>query len=208
MPAPSALLLFGAAAMALLLVPGPSVLFIVARSVEHGRRAGFISVLGIHAGSLVHVFAATVGLSAVLVSSALAFTAVKYAGAAYLIWLGVRRWRSGQSAFDGRRAVAPVPARTLLRQWFVVNVLNPKTAIFFLAFLPQFVSVERGHAPVQVLVFGLLFILLGLVSDSCYSLLAARLGGWLKRRPRAARAEPYVSGTVYVGLGVATATQR
>ena len=204
MPSPPTLALFCAAALALLAIPGPSVLFIIARSVEHGRRAGFVSVLGIHAGSVVHVAAAAVGLSAVLMSSAVAFAAVKYVGAAYLIVLGVRRWRSKPVDVEaGRPPVADLGR--LFRQGFVVNLLNPKTALFFLAFLPQFVDPDRGPVAAQVVLLGLLFIALGLLSDSTYALLASSFGRWLKRSPRARRAEPIVSGSVYVGLGVATA---
>jgi threonine/homoserine/homoserine lactone efflux protein len=203
-PSPTTIALFSVAALALLVVPGPSVLYIVTRSVEQGRRAGFVSVLGVHAGSLVHIAAAAVGLSALLVSSALAFTAVKYAGAAYLIWLGVRRWRAGGSLFagDDRR---PAAAGKLFRQGFVVNLLNPKTALFFLALLPQFVDVGRGPVPAQIIVLGVVFVALGITSDGMYALLASTLGGWLRRSRRVARAEPLVTGSVYVGLGVAAA---
>ena len=202
MPNLPTFLLFCGAALALVVVPGPAVLFIVARSIEHGRRAGLVSVLGIASGCLVHVAAAAIGLSALLVSSALAFTVVKYAGAAYLIALGVRRWRSKSAALP---TDTPADLGRLYRQGFVVNVLNPKTALFFLAFLPQFVAVERGHVPLQVVVLGLTFITIGMVSDGTYAMAAASLGRWLKRSPRAVRAEPIVSGTVYVGLGIAAA---
>jgi threonine/homoserine/homoserine lactone efflux protein len=203
-PSTSALLLFCPAALLLLIIPGPSVLYIVTRSIDHGRRAGFVSVLGTHAGSLVHVAGAAFGLSALIVSSALAFSVVKYLGAAYLVALGVRRWRAGDRLDLQTRRSSTTTGR-LFRQGFVVQVLNPKTAIFFLAFLPQFVDPHRGSVTVQVLVLGLVFIGLGLMSDSTYALAASTIGVALRRSTRARRAERYVSSGVYVGLGVTTA---
>jgi threonine/homoserine/homoserine lactone efflux protein len=202
-PDPSTLGLFVAAALALLLVPGPAVLYIVARSVEQGRSAGLVSVLGVHLGSLVHVAAAAVGLSSLLVSSALAFSVVKYAGAAYLVYLGVRALISRDE--PGEVEVRAAPLRTLLRQGAVVNVLNPKTALFFLAFLPQFVDPDASHPAVQIAVLGVLFALLGLVTDSVWAIAAGTAGGLLRRSRRFVRAQRDVTGAVYVGLGLATA---
>jgi threonine/homoserine/homoserine lactone efflux protein len=198
----STLLLFVAAALALLAVPGPAVLYIVARSIDQGRRAGLVSMLGIHTGSLVHVAAASLGLSSLLVSSATAFQAVKYAGAAYLIVLGVRRLLTREEA---ARAPRRASRGRLYRQGVVVNVLNPKTALFFLAFLPQFVDVEAGHVGLQIALLGLLFVALGIVSDGTYALLAGTLGSRLRRSRAFARAQRWVTGSVYVGLGAATA---
>ena len=204
MPSPPTLVLFCSAALVLLLVPGPSVLYIVTRSIEHGRRAGIVSVLGTHTGALVHVAGAAFGASALIVSSAVAFSAVKYLGAAYLVWLGVRRWRAGERL--SLAADRPVVAmRHLFRQGFVVSVLNPKTAIFFLAFLPQFIDPDRGSVTLQVFVLGMVFIAIGLVSDTTYALVASTLGALLRRSRRARRAERYVESGVYVGLGVTTA---
>jgi threonine/homoserine/homoserine lactone efflux protein len=199
----STLLLFVAAALALLAVPGPAVLYIVAQSVDQGRRAGLVSMLGIHTGSLVHVAAASLGLSSLLVSSATAFQVVKYAGAAYLILLGVRRLLTREEA-AAREPRRRTPGR-LFRQGVVVNVLNPKTALFFLAFLPQFVDVEAGLVGLQIAVLGLLFVALGIVSDGTYALLAGTLGGRLRQSRAFARAQRWVTGSVYVGLGAATA---
>ena len=203
-PSGSTLLLFCSAALVMLVIPGPSVLYIVTRSVDQGRRAGLVSVLGTHTGSLVHVAGAAFGLSALIVSSALAFSAVKYAGAAYLIWLGIRRWRAGDRSVAAARD-SSAPLSSLFRQGVVVQVLNPKTAVFFLAFLPQFIDVERGSVTAQILVLGVLFIALGLLSDGTYALAASAIGGMLRRSVRARRAERYVSSGVYVGLGVTTA---
>jgi threonine/homoserine/homoserine lactone efflux protein len=204
MPSLSTLALFCSAALVLLLVPGPSVLYIVTRSIEHGRRAGLVSVLGTHAGAIVHVAGAAFGVSALIVSSAVAFSIVKYLGAGYLVWLGVRRWRAGERVMSAADRPA-VPMGNLCRQAFVVSVLNPKTAIFFLAFLPQFVDPEAGAVTVQVLVLGTAFIAIGLVSDSTYALAASSLGSLLRRSRRARRAERYVESGVYMGLGVTTA---
>lgn len=203
--------LFVGAALVLLLIPGPAVLYIVGRSVEQGRIAGLVSDVGIHTATLVHVLAAALGLSALLVSSALAFSIVKYAGAAYLIYLGLKKifGRSENGTFiDDRPRVGYV---RLFRDGFVVNLLNPKTALFFLAFLPQFVDVTRGNAVMQIVFLGLTFTLLGLFTDGCYALLAGTAGSWLKRSRGYQKIERYVSGGLFIGLGLTTAfagTQR
>jgi threonine/homoserine/homoserine lactone efflux protein len=203
-PDPGRIAVFTAAALALLLVPGPAVLYVVARSIQQGRRAGLASVLGIHVGTLVHIAAATIGLSALVVSSAVAFTAVKIAGAAYLVALGLwtllSRSPETEIALGGERNL-----RRAFAQGIVVNVLNPKTALFFLAFLPQFVDPNAAHPAVQIAFLGVLFALLGLVTDSLWALAAGTAGGMLRRSRRFIRTQRYVTGTVYVGLGVATA---
>ena len=196
--------LFVSAAL-VLLTPGPAVLFIVARSVEQGRLAGFVSDLGIHAATLVHVLAATLGLSALLASSALAFGIVKYAGAAYLIWIGLKKiFGRAEAAEVGAEAKVYGYAR-LFRDGFIVNLLNPKTALFFLAFLPQFVDVGRGQVAMQIAFLGLLFTLLGFVSDGCYALAAGTAGNWLKRSRGYLSFERYVSGVMFIGLGLTAA---
>jgi threonine/homoserine/homoserine lactone efflux protein len=201
---PSKLPLFFLATVVLLLTPGPAVLYIVARSVDQGRRAGLISVLGIEVGNSVHVLAAAFGLSALLASSALAFSAVKYLGAAYLIFLGVRKLLSPETVIAA--AAGPGPSRRrVFSQGVLVAALNPKTAVFFLAFLPQFVDSARGSVPLQLLSLGCLVVLMGIVSDSLYALTAGTLGNWLKTTPRFWRAERFVVGSVYVGLGVTAA---
>jgi threonine/homoserine/homoserine lactone efflux protein len=199
-PDSTALWLFSVAAIALLLIPGPAVLYVVVQSAEQGRRAGLASVAGIHVGSLVHVAAATAGLSAVIVASATAFSLVKYAGAAYLVYLGVRELLERAPPVEAHRQSEPL-RRSFVRG-IVVNVLNPKTALFFLAFLPQFVDRARGGVWSQVLVLGLLFIGLGLLSDSLYAVAAGTVGSLLRRKRRALR---YGSGLVYVGLGATAA---
>ncbi len=203
-PDPPAIGVFVLAALALLLVPGPAVLYVVARSIHQGRRAGLASVLGIHVGTLVHIAAATLGLSALVLSSAVAFTAVKIAGAVYLIALGLWTILSSRAepdlALGGERNL-----RRAFAQGVVVNVLNPKTALFFLAFLPQFVDPNAPHPAVQIAFLGVLFALLGLVTDSLWALSAGTAGGVLRRSRHFARVQRYVTGSVYVGLGVVTA---
>jgi threonine/homoserine/homoserine lactone efflux protein len=203
-PDTASLAVFVVAALALLLVPGPAVVYIVARSIHEGRQAGLVSVLGIHVGTLVHIAAATIGLSALVASSAVAFTAVKVAGAVYLVGLGLwtlfRHGAERDVALGGERNL-----RRAFAQGVVVNVLNPKTALFFLAFLPQFVDADAAHPAVQIAFLGVLFALLGLVTDSLWALAAGTAGGLLRRSRRFARGQRYVTGTVYIGLGVATA---
>jgi threonine/homoserine/homoserine lactone efflux protein len=193
--------IFAAASAAFLAVPGPSVIYIVSRSLAEGRTAGIVSALGIQAGGLIHVTAATIGVSALLASSAVAFSVVKYAGAAYLIYLGIRRLLEGEEpeqAEEDRRA----GRKRLFWQGVLVNSLNPKTALFFLAFLPQFVDPERGAVAPQVLALGVLFLVLATLSDSTYALVAGSVRGWLgERRRTLAR----ISGCSYVGLGVLAA---
>ena len=196
--------LFLAATVALLLTPGPAVIYIVTRSVHQGRRAGVVSALGIGVGTLFHVAAAALGLSALLASSALAFSALKYLGAAYLITLGVRRLREPAREVSPSTEPEPASLGRIFSQGILVNVLNPKTALFFLAFLPQFVD-PRGPAAAQLLFLGLLFAVLGVASDSGWALAAGAAAGWLRGRPGLARARRYVTGSVYIGLGVAAA---
>ena len=204
MPDASRLALFVGAALLLLVVPGPSVLYIVTQSVSHGRRAGMVSVAGITTGTLVHIAAATIGLSALLASSAVAFDVVKYLGAAYLIVVGVRRL-AGLEQAEQTEAPRPRSLSRLYRQGIVVNVLNPKTALFFLAFLPQFVDSTRGAAWAQILLLGLLFAALGFLSDGVWALVAGTLGERLRRSRRFPQVQRYVSGSVFVGLGAAAA---
>ena len=207
MPEASTLALFGVAAITLLVIPGPAVLYIVTRSVDQGRAAGLASVCGVHVGTLVHVAAAALGLSALLVSSATAYDTVRWLGAAYLVWLGVRRLLARDE--DLPAASGPDPRRLglgrIFAQGVVVNVLNPKTALFFFAFLPQFVDTSRGSVPFQVLVLGVAFVVLGLLSDGAYAVAASTGAGWLRRRPGVARASRLVSGGVLISLGVTTA---
>jgi threonine/homoserine/homoserine lactone efflux protein len=199
--------LFVVASLALTLVPGPAVLYIVARSVEGGRPAGLVSVLGIGAGGFVHVAFAALGLSALLVSSAAAFAVVKWLGVAYLIYLGIGRLLARDEE-EAAVSVGNEPLTRVFSQGVIVNVLNPKTALFFLAFLPQFVDPSRGAVTAQVALLGTTFVVLALCTDGLYALLSGTAADWLKRRnesPGFRRAGRYVSGSVYLALGAATA---
>jgi threonine/homoserine/homoserine lactone efflux protein len=200
MPSSHAFAVFIPAALVLLAIPGPAVLYIVATSVDGGRRNGFVSVAGIHLGSLVHIAAAVAGLSALIVSSAIAFSAVKYVGAAYLVYVGIRKLLGKDEPVATERP--PKSARRVFGQGVVVNVLNPKTALFFLAFMPQFVDPDQ---PVwtQTIVLGLCWVALGVLSDGAYALAGGTIGGVLRRRRKAVR---YASGATFVGLGAVAAT--
>lgn len=205
MPETSHLYLFVATALVLLLTPGPAVLYVIARSVNQGRMAGVVSVLGLEVGTLFHVGAAALGISALLLSSALAFSVVKYLGAAYLIYLGARKLlarEEGQGDEARRRAVS---LKRVFWEGVVVNVLNPKTALFFFAFLPQFISPSRSDVTTQMLFLGCVFVGLATVSDGVYALLAGSVGNWLKGNRRFAEGERYFAGSVYIALGLTTA---
>jgi threonine/homoserine/homoserine lactone efflux protein len=184
-------------------VPGPAVAYIVTPSVDMGRRAGIVSALGIASGGLVHVAAATVGLSALIASSAAAFTVVKLVGAAYLIVVGVRRILTRDEP-EAALEVQETRLRRLYAQGVVVNVLNPKTALFFLAFLPQFVDRDRSVVP-QVAILGLLFAAIALLSDLTYAVLADALAGRMRRSARATRVRRFATGGIFVALGITAA---
>ncbi|MEP7293228.1 MAG: LysE family translocator [Chloroflexota bacterium] len=197
--------LFFVASLALLLTPGPAVLYIVTRSVDQGRKAGLISVLGIETGNLVHVFGAALGISALLLSSAVAFDLVKYLGAAYLITIGVRKLLT-----PVKREVVVVTREKNLRatyfQGVMVGALNPKTALFFLAFLPQFVDASQGQVTLQTLMLGIVFAVMAVFTDGAYALLSGTAGGWLKTSAWYLRFQRYIAGSIYIGLGLIAAT--
>ncbi|HEX8878787.1 MAG TPA: LysE family translocator [Candidatus Acidoferrum sp.] len=200
----SSLLLFVTGAAVLLVIPGPAVTYVVSRSIGHGRAAGLVSVLGIVAGTLCHVVAAALGISAVLASSALAFPFVKYLGAGYLIYLGIKTLRTSDQpsleADSGGTGLARI-----FGQGFLVNLFNPKTALFFLAFLPQFVDPARGHVTLQILQLGMLFALMGWCSDSTYALIAGSVAERLRGSLRLRRIQRKVSAGGLIALGLASA---
>lgn len=208
MPSPTTYGLFVLAALALLLIPGPAVLYIVGRSIDQGRAAGLASVLGVTTGTLIQIFFAVIGLSSLILASAIAFDIVKYAGAVYLIVLGIMRLRSRhETAFADSRP--PRTLRRLYTQGVIVNTLNPKTALFVFALLPQFVDVEAGHVPLQVLVLGLTLCALGLLSDGAYAVVAGTVADRLRGSRTVAKVERWFGGSVLVALGVvAAATSR
>ena len=184
-------------------MPGPNTLYIIARSIQQGRLAGIVSSLGVQVGTMVHIAAAAMGLSALLVSSALAFNVVRYAGAVYLVYLGIRTLLREEKIEKAR--IQKAKLSRVFYQGVVVNLLNPKTALFFFAFLPQFINVGRGTVAMQIALLGAILIFLGTLSDSIYALASGSLGNWLRGNLKFARAQRYFAGSVYIGLGAATA---
>jgi threonine/homoserine/homoserine lactone efflux protein len=208
MPDSATILLFVGAALILLIIPGPATIYIMTRSIHQGRGAGIISALGISLGTLIHVSAAALGLSAILVSSATAFAIVKYMGALYLIYLGIKELFS-KKELKKQKEQDYVPAVNLKRIFYegsLVNLLNPKLALFMLSFLPQFISVEKGPVATQILYLGFILISLGFFTDSMYALLASKVGEWLKKSSSFMEKQKYATGAVYIVLGMITAS--
>ena len=204
MPDSHTIWLFCLAATALIVIPGPAVLYIVAQSVGQGRTAGLVSASGVATGGLVHVLGASIGLSGLLLSSATLFSIVKFAGAGYLIYLGARRLLGLEPSALVETATSRSRSQ-LYRDGAVVNILNPKTALFFYAFLPQFLNPDKGAVALQAALLGSLFVLIALFCDSMWALASGSAADWLKARPLAIRVERWVSGSVLVGLGAVAA---
>ncbi len=200
----SQLAFFMGAALALLLMPGPAVLYITARSANQGRLAGLVSVLAIETANFTQAVAAALGLSAILLSSALAFDVVKYLGAAYLIYLGVRKLLAREGT-AGNESIKSESLSRIYWQGLVVNLLNPKTAVFFFAFLPQFVNPSKGNMTGQTLLLGAIFVGMAIITDSMYALLASSLAERLRGSLHFQKGQRYFAGLVYVGLGITTA---
>ncbi len=206
MPDTSTILLFALASLILVIIPGPAVVYILTRSVSQGRAAGLVSAVGVNVGSTVHVLAAVLGLSIILAQSAVAFATIKWAGVIYLAWIGIRTLRSGDTIFE-QVATERYELRRVFLQAVLVNILNPKVAIFFLAFLPQFVDTEAPNPALQTLVLGMTLILVGLISDSVYAIIGGSVGDLFRSKPRAARNTRIGAGVTYLALaGVAAAT--
>jgi len=201
MPTLPTLLTFAVAATLLIIVPGPNVLYIVTRGIDQGRRAAVVSALGVEVGMLVHISAAVLGLSALVASSRPLFAAVTYVGAAYLIWMGVTNLRTRAAGPDRPERDRRQTSGRMFSQGLVVNVLNPKVGLFFIAFLPQFIDPARGNATAQILVFGGIFLAIAVTSDLLYALASGSIGTWLDRRASVARHRARVSGVVYILLG-------
>ncbi len=204
MPSSSTIAAFATASFILLIIPGPAVLYIVNRSVSDGRKAGLSAVAGLSLGNTVHAIAAAAGLSAVLATSAAAFNAVKWLGAGYLIYVGVRTLMQPATEIDPDQP--GVSAKRAFTQGIVVNVLNPKVALFFLSFLPQFIKPELGRPGVQALALGMVFVAIGACTDSIYSLLASGLREVLLRGKALPFIRRWVAGSVFIGLGLVAAT--
>jgi threonine/homoserine/homoserine lactone efflux protein len=206
MPDPQTWLLVAIASLVLVVIPGPAVIYILTRSISQGRAAGLASAVGVNLGSAIHVVGAVAGLSVILASSAILYSAVKWAGVAYLVWLGIRTLRSQDEIFTNTSA-EPAALKRIFTQGVIVNVLNPKVAMFFLAFLPQFVDPDSPVPWLQSLVLGLTLVVIGLISDSVYALIGGQVGGVLRRNPRAGSTTRTASGVAYFALaGVAAVT--
>ena len=204
MPDVATLLTFASASLALLLVPGPAVMYIVSRSLTDGRTTAFAAVAGVETGNFLHVVAATVGLSAILATSATAFAAVKWLGVAYLFVIGIRTLATTPDDLS----LEPTHAsfRRALTQGIVINALNPKVALFFLSFLPQFIDEQTGTPALQTFALGIVFVALGCLTDSLYALAASGARDQLMRRRGALFMRRYVSGLTYLLLSVAAST--
>jgi threonine/homoserine/homoserine lactone efflux protein len=206
MPDNSTMIVVAMASLALVVVPGPAVIYILTRSVSQGRSAGLVSAVGVNLGSSVHVLAAVAGLTVLLASSAVAYSTVKWAGVGYLAWIGIRTLMKNDADF-ARPQLEQTALRKIFIQGVLVNMLNPKVAIFFLAFLPQFVDADASNATLQTLVLGMTLVTIGLITDSLYALAGGSVGDVLRRRPTFARTTRIVSGSIYIALaGVAAVT--
>ena len=206
MPTYGMLLSFIAATIVLVMLPGPNLLYIVGNGISGGRRAALASAVGVELGTLVHVIAAALGLSAILQSSALAFSTIKYLGVAYLAYLGIKALRAKPND-ESSLATTPHATARIMARGLVVNVLNPKVSLFFLAFLPHFIDTERGAITQQVLVLGAVFFALALTIDAVYAMGSGALGRWLQRRPTLFRQQDRIAGIVYLALAGFAATQ-
>nr|MDT0661516.1 LysE family translocator [Micromonospora sp. DSM 115978] len=196
---PGLLALFLVAVLVICVTPGPDMLYVLATSVSQGVRAGLVASVGMSVGMLVHTVVVALGLAALVSTVPVVFDVIKFAGAAYLVYIGIRSWRDSSSASTVERRPI-VPMRTVLWRATMTNLLNPKIVLFYLAFLPQFVDADRGRPGVQLLILGLLFVVVGLLVDSAIALTAGWLGEWLQRRHRLDKLLNRIAGTVFVAL--------
>ena len=206
MPEKAAFLAFLIAAFALNLAPGPDMLYVIGRSVGQGRKAGIVSSLGVFVGCWIHILGAAFGIAALLRSSPVAFNAVRYAGAAYLIYLGIRML--AQKTDLASQQLKAKNLASIFRQGAITNVLNPKVAIFFLAFLPQFIDAQRGSVALQIAVLGLIFNVGGTLVNLAVAYAGGTLGELLRRNQSIARLQRRFTGLIFVGLGLRLAWQR
>jgi threonine/homoserine/homoserine lactone efflux protein len=207
MPDFSTLGAFFAAAFLLNIAPGPDMLYVIGRSIGQGRRAGTVSAVGIFVGCLVHIFVAAVGLAALLRSSPVAYNIVRYAGAAYLVYLGMRVLFERASTLKAPE-IQSAPLGRIFTQGAITNVLNPKVALFFLAFLPQFIQPQRGSVALQIIVLGLIFDVGGTLVNLAVAQAGGRLGDVIKRHSGLARLQRWFTGAVFIGLGMRVALKR
>ena len=204
---PPGIVYFVPAALVILLVPGPAVIYISTKSLAEGKRAGLVSVLGVQLADLTHALFAAAGLSAILLTSSLAFDVVKFLGAGYLIYLGLRSILSREDRSTAQSLPVRTKPSTVFVNGFLVDLLNPKTALFFYAFLPQFVGPPAGTAAAeQILVLGIVFVLLGLCTDSSYALFGSLVRNLLSKTSRFRKSGKYLTGGIYLAIGVIAAT--
>ena len=196
---------FALTGLMLNLTPGNDMLYVMARSSGQGVRAGIISSLGIGTGCLVHIFAAVIGLSALIAQSAVAFNIIKYIGAAYLIYLGIRSILSKKKKLQIQSTTINLSYRKIFWQGFITNVLNPKVALFFLAFLPQFIDVHAGNAALQILFLGIWFDVSGTLVNIIVALLFGKLASWLSRSPGFVLWQERITGVLLIALGIKVA---
>ena len=196
---------FALAALILNLTPGNDMLYVAARSTSQGIKAGIISSLGIMAGCMVHIIAAVVGLSAIIAQSALAFNIIKYLGAAYLVYLGIRSILSKRKSIQFKKQLTPLSSKKIFWQGAITNVLNPKVALFFLAFLPQFINISTGNTHWQILFLGTWFNVGGTLVNICVALLFGKIGKWLGQSPRFIQWQERITGVMLIGLGIKVA---
>ena len=195
------LAMFAVASTLLIFTPGPDIIYVMTRGMAQGRRAALAAALGFALGNFVHTFFAIVGLSALITSSAIAFSLVKYAGALYLIYLGIRMLRSREALLP-KGSAGDLQCRVIFRQSIIANIINPKVALFFLAFFPQFVDAGRGKVALQMLVLGGTFVLLTLAAFGLVALLSGEIGRWLDRRSGSAGRIGQLAGCVLIALGL------
>ena len=206
MPAFDSIVAFAVASLALLVIPGPAVLYVINRSISDGRSIALAGVAGLELGNFVHVIAATIGLSALIAASATAFGIVKWIGAGYLIFIGIRTITRKPASFSQEQK--SLTRRKSFTQGIIVNTFNPKVALFFLSFLPQFIDEKSGSAALQSLILGSLFVAIGLCTDGMYAFLASALRTTLLRGKSLPFVQRYVAGTVFIALGLIASTTR
>lgn len=204
---PVTLLAYTAVVLGFVFIPGPATLLTVARASSSGTRVGIATGAGIAAGDVLHTIMAIIGISAIIATSALLFSVIKYAGAAYLIYLGLCAILE-KSPMDVAGGALPITSDRAFRQAILAEVLNPKTALFFLAFLPQFVRPENGLVMIQLTVLGVVFVLLGLLSTVVFAVTAGRLGNFLRRNPTVLRWQGKAVGSIYCAMGARLALQE
>jgi len=198
-------LLFAFASLVLNITPGNDMLYVATRSASQGVKAGIVSSFGIAGGCIVHLLAAVIGLSAIIASSAVAFNIIKYLGAAYLVYLGIKSFLSKQNKFNLNDKIEKKPLSKLFWQGVFTNVLNPKVALFFLAFLPQFIHPEKGNAALQILLLGLWFNFSGTIVNIIVAMLFGKLGNWLANKQAFIKWQNKITGLLLVGLGIKVA---